>query len=227
MSSILMVYTSHNKLGDTDTPTGWYLPEAAHPYSEFTKAGLTVEMASPQGGEAPLDASSVDASKEDAVSMSFSSDENLTALWKNTKKLSECKSDDYAAIFVVGGFGVMWDLPDDPDMIRLAEEMYAAGKVVSAVCHGPAALVNVKLASGDLLAKGKKVTAFTNGEEDAVQRRDVVPWTNEDKYNAIGAEFVDGGVFQPNVCVSERLITGQNPPSAGPTAEAVLKMLQA
>jgi putative intracellular protease/amidase len=226
MSTILMIYTSHSKLGDTDQQTGWYLPEAAHPYAEFTKAGLTVEMASPKGGEAPLDAGSVDASKEDAVSMAFNEDPKLTALWKNTKKLSDCKSSDYAAIFVVGGFGVMWDLPDDKDMIRLAEETYAAGNVVSAVCHGPAALVNVKGPDGEFLAKGKKVSAFTNAEEDAVQRRDVVPFTNEDRYNAIGATFVDGGVFQECVSVNDNFITGQNPPSAGATALAVIKALK-
>merc|ERR1712032_691051 len=119
------------------------------------------------GGEAPLDAGSIDASKGDQVSLDFAEKEEFTSQWKSTKKLSDCKSSDYQAVFVVGGFGVMWDLPDDKDMIRLAEEIYAAGNVVSAVCHGPAALVNVKLASGELLAKGKKVTAFTNGEEDA------------------------------------------------------------
>jgi len=227
MPKVLMIYTSHSKLGDTDEKTGWYLPEAAHPYAEFTKAGLEVEMASPKGGEAPLDASSVDASKDDAVSMAFNDDPKLSALWKSTKKLADCKSSDYAAIFVVGGFGVMWDLPDDKDMIRLAEETYAAGHVVSAVCHGPAAFVNVKGPDGELLAKGKKVSAFTNAEEDAVSRRDIVPFTNEDKYKSIGATFVDGGVFQEQVSVNENFITGQNPPSAGPTALAVIDAIKA
>lgn len=222
---VLMVYTSHSKLGETEEKTGWYLPEAAHPYHEFTKAGYTIEMASPKGGEAPLDESSIEASKEDQVALDFAEKEEYNKLWKNTKPLAECKSADYAAVFVVGGFGVMWDLPEDKDMIRLAEEIYAQGDVVSAVCHGPAALVNVKGPDGELLAKGKKVSAFTNAEEDAVSRREVVPWTNEDKYTEIGAEFVQEGAFQTCVSVSERLVTGQNPPSAGATAEAVIKLV--
>jgi len=221
-----MVFTSNNRLGDTGKQTGWYLPEAAHPYFEFVKAGLAVDFASPKGGEAPLDAGSIDASKGDQLSLDFNDKEEYNTLWKNTKALAVCKSADYAAIFVVGGFGVMWDLPEDKDMIRLAEEIYAQGDVVSAVCHGPAALINVKGPDGELLAKGKKVSGFTNAEEDAVQLRQVVPWTIEDKYTLIGAEFVQEGVFQSCVSVSDRLVTGQNPPSAGATAKAVISLVQ-
>lgn len=143
----------------------------------------------------------------------------------NTLALKDVKSDAFDAVFLVGGFGTMWDFPDDADVQRLASEIYDKGGIVSGVCHGPVGLINVKLGDGSLLVKDKDVTAFTNAEEDAVQCRAVVPYTCEDKFKEIGAKFSDGGVFQANVKVAGRLITGQNPPSAEPCAKAVVTAL--
>ena len=220
-----MVFTNHNKLGDTTKPTGWYLPEAAHPYEVFLEAGCHVTFASPKGGVVPLDPASVDASKDDKQCMDFNNDASIKKKLEATVGLKDIKGADFDAVFYVGGFGVMGDFQDDENVQRVAKEIYEKGGVVSAVCHGPVALVNVKLSDGSLLVKDKDVTAFTNGEEDAMQCRSVVPYTCEDKFKEIGAKYSDGGVFQPNVAVADRLITGQNPPSAGICAKAVVKAL--
>jgi len=227
VKKICMVFTSHDKLGDTGKPTGWYLPEAAHPVAVFKAAGFEVSFASPKGGSAPLDPGSVDASKEDKVSMSFHEDAAMKSKLEKTMPLADVKAADFDAVFFVGGFGTMWDFPDNEHVQRIAKEVYEKGGIVSAVCHGPVALVNVKLSDGSLLMKDREVTAFTNGEEDAVQLRAVVPFTCEDKFTEIGAKFSDGGVFQPNVKVAGRVITGQNPPSASPCAETVVMALSA
>jgi len=223
--TILMVLTSHDKLGESGKQTGWYLPECAHPYDAFKKAGFQMTFASPKGGLAPVDEGSIDASKEDKSCMDFHSGTETKKLITETKLLKDMKATDFDAIFFVGGFGTMWDFPDDPDVQRLAKEIYENGGVVSAVCHGPVALVNVKLSDGSLLVKDKEITAFTNAEEDAVKCKEVVPYTCEDKFKEQGSKFSDGGVFQANVKVDGRLITGQNPPSAGACAEAVVKAL--
>ena len=206
--------------------TGWYLPEAAHPYQEFTAAGHNVTFASIKGGVAPVDQGSIDMT--DAGNQSFWESEATRALTEKTMKLSDAKSADYDAVFYVGGFGTMWDFPDDPDVHRLARELYEGGKVVSAVCHGPCALLNVQLSDGSYLVAGKEVAAFTNDEEDAVKRREILPFTNEDRIKERGGTHKKGGVFEACVAVSGdggRLITGQNPPSAKPTAEAVIRAL--
>jgi len=220
--NVLMVFTNHAELGNSGKPTGWYLPEAAHPYKVFTDAGMTVTFASPKGGAVPVDPASVEASKEDHCCVNFMNNEELKNRLGNTVLLSDLKGADFQSVFFVGGFGTMWDFPDDADVQRVAKEVYEEGGVVSAVCHGPVALVNVKLTDGSLLVKDKEITAFTNAEEDAVHCRDVVPYTCEDKFRQVGAQFSDGGVFQPNVVFSGRLITGQNPASADMCAKAVV-----
>jgi len=222
---VLLVLTSHDKLGSTDKPTGWYLPECAHPYAVFKEAGFEMTFASPKGGLAPVDPGSIDASKEDAVAMDFQNGEETQKLVANTVLLKDMKGGDFDAVFYVGGFGTMWDFPDDPDVQRIAAEVYDKGGIVSAVCHGPIALINVKLADGSLLVAGKEVTAFTNDEEVAVSCKEIVPYTCEDKFKEIGPKFSDGGVFQANVKVDGRLITGQNPPSADPCAKAVVSAM--
>mmetsp|Transcript_50871 Transcript_50871/g.65140 ORF Transcript_50871/g.65140 Transcript_50871/m.65140 type:complete len:235 (+) Transcript_50871:71-775(+) len=225
--NVLMILTSHDKLGDFDEQTGWYLPEVAHPYDEFKAAGISMVFASPKGGVAPVDEGSVDASKEDASCMSFIAEGSETkALVENTKKLSEVTDlSSFDAVFFAGGFGTMWDFPDDADVHRIVKEMWEAGKIVSAVCHGPCALSNVKLSDGTYLVEGKTVAAFTNAEEDAVSRRNKIPFTCEDRFNERGAKYTQGGVFEAHVAVDGKLITGQNPPSAKPTAEAVIAAL--
>jgi putative intracellular protease/amidase len=222
---VLLVLTSNDKLGDTGSQTGWYLPELVHPYNVFKLHHAEMTLASIKGGVAPLDAESITASKDDAECTEFWEDQALKGLTENTKKLSDCKSEDYHAVFFVGGFGTMWDFPDDPDVQRLAKEIYEKGGVAAAVCHGPIAFANVKLSDGEALVKGKEVCGFTNEEEDAVQRRTVVPFTNEDKLTAAGGIFKAGPAWGANVCVAGTLITGQNPASAKPAAEAVVKAL--
>lgn len=222
---VLMVLTSNDKLGSTGEQTGWYLPEVAHPHKVFTDAGFQLTYASIKGGEAPLDVGSIEAS-QDEESQAFYKDEAAMKLTKETIPIAEAKASDYDVIFYAGGFGTMWDFPDSKASSDLAGQIYDNGGIVSAVCHGPSALVNIKTSDGEFLVKGKKVTAFTNAEEDAVKRREIVPWTCEDKLVERGAEFVDGGVFQESVCVSDRLMTGQNPPSAGPLAKAIVEALK-
>ena len=144
---------------------------------------------------------------------------------KTTMKLSDCKSADYDCIFFAGGFGVMWDFPDDPDAHRLCREMYEQGKIVSAVCHGPAALLKVKLSNGEYMVKGHEIAAFTNEEEDAMKRREIVPFTCEDMLKENGGFHKSAGVFKACVAVSGCIFTGQNPPSAGPLAIEIAKHL--
>ena len=220
---VLIVLTSNDDLGDSGQKTGWYLPEAAHPYNVFKAAGCTISWASPKGGEAPVDADSLD--MNDAGNKTFWENEETKNMTKNTMKLSDCKSDDYDCIFFAGGFGVMWDFPDDPDVHRLSKEMYEANKIVAAVCHGPAALLKVKLSNGDFMVKGHDVAAFTNEEEDAMKRREIVPFTCEDLLKENGGFHKSAGVFKACVAVRGNLYTGQNPPSASPVAEEIVKKL--
>ena len=221
----LLVLTSNDVLGDTGKKTGWYLPEAAHPHHKLVEAGVTCIFASPKGGAAPVDAGSIDL--KDEVNAKFWNGSGK-ALTEKTAKLSDCSAKDYDVVLFVGGFGTMWDFPDDKDVQRLAKEVYENGGVVSAVCHGPCALVNVKLPSGEFLVAGQDVTAFTNAEEDYCKMREIVPWTCEDKLKERGAKHVDGGVFKPQVCFGRggRLITGQNPPSASPLGDAIVAQLK-
>ncbi|GBG31207.1 Glutathione-independent glyoxalase hsp3102 [Hondaea fermentalgiana] len=220
---VLMVLTSNDKLGEHDEQTGWYLPECAHPYHVFKQAG-TVEMvsASPAGGKAPVDESSVDASKEDKVSMDLYKDEAFKTFTEETKKLSDVKGDKFDAVFVVGGFGTMWDLPENADLQEIIRNTYEQGGIVSAVCHGPCALTQVKLSDGNFLVKDKKVTAFTDDEERAVERIDKIPFTNEQKLMEVGAVYTKRAAWSAHVVVDGRLITGQNPASATGVANAIL-----
>lgn len=222
---ILFVLTSHNKLGNLDKPTGWYLPELAHPYHVLrNKAEITV--ASPAGGEAPLDPSSVEAAKDD-VSVNFLN--NDQQVWKNTQKLDSFvgKAKDFDAIFYVGGHGPMFDLVDNPTSQQLIREFWEADKVVAAVCHAPAVLYGVKLSDGSLLVAGKEVTAFTNAEEEQVGLTDALPFLPENALQkASGGKFVKAAEpWGAKVAVVGKLITGQNPASATGVGEAIAKAL--
>jgi putative intracellular protease/amidase len=223
--SVLFVLTSHNKLGSLDKPTGWYLPELAHPYHVLrNKANTTV--ASPKGGEAPLDPGSIEAGKDD-VSVNFLN--NDQKVWKNTQKLSDFtgKAKDFDAIFYVGGHGPMFDLVDDATSQQLIKEFWEADKIVSAVCHAPAVLYNVKLSDGSLLVAGKEVTAFTNEEEEQVGLTKALPFLPEDALQkASGGKFVKADEpWGVKVAIAGRLITGQNPASATAVGEALAKAL--
>jgi len=224
---VLFVLSSHKELGNTGKTTGWYLPEFAHPYYKLEgKADITI--ASPKGGEAPLDPSSVEQFKEDAESTKFLKEKE--SLWKNTEKLSTFlgKADQFDGIFYVGGHGPMYDLAIDSESQQLIKEFYESGKVVSAVCHGPAALVNVKLSDGTHLVKDQEVAAFTDAEEDQVGLSQAVPFLLESQLATHGAKIVKADAWQPKVVTSGKngkLITGQNPASAGPIGEAILAAL--
>jgi putative intracellular protease/amidase len=218
---ILIATTSHATKGTTGQPTGAYLPEIAHPHKVFTAAGFTVELASVKGGAVPLDG----VQDADAVSTAFlAAHRDLV-----THSLAAAAVDParYDAIFYAGGHGAMWDLPDDAAFARAAGAIYDRGGVVAAVCHGPAALVNIKVASGRHLVEGKAVSAFTNDEERAIKLENVVPFLLADKLVERGARHEPAAMWQKKVVVSERLVTGQNPASAAGVAEAVVAVLGA
>lgn len=223
---ILIVLTSIDKYPD-GSPTGWYAPEAIHPYYRFIEAGHSVEFASITGS-AFCDPSSLPG---DAECVKFKSDASLWALTESQRKLSDVAPEEFDAVLFAGGFGVMWDFPGSEACQELIKNMYEAGKVVSAVCHGPIVFANVKLSNGTWLVEGKNMTAFTNGEENAMSKYEVVseptgPGSCQDLLGARGASFSDGGVFKANVVIDGNLLTGQNPPSAAPLADAINEALK-
>jgi putative intracellular protease/amidase len=217
--NILMVLTSHNDLGGR-RKTGYYVPEAAHPYEVFEAQGYTVDFVSPQGGEPPKDG--FDADDMSQVRFLEENKDKLAA----TLTPEQVNADNYQAIFYAGGHGTMWDFPNNTALAELASNIYERGGVVAAVCHGPAALVNVRLPNGEFLVKGKAVAAFTNAEEEAVNLTEVVPFLLESKLVERGAKHVPAANFQVNVQTSERLVTGQNPASATGVAKAVVRLLE-
>ena len=220
---ILIATTSHDRKGDTGQATGAYLPEIAHPYFVFEKAGYDVDFASVAGGHVPLDG----VEDMDATTLAFHDDAALMARLHASLRSADVKTERYQAIFFAGGHGAMWDLPRDPGFLAVTAQIYEHGGVVAAVCHGPAALVDVRLASGTFLIAGKDVGGFTNEEERAVGLERVVPFLLEDRLVSRGARFVGAPKWQSQVVVSERLVTGQNPSSAKATAEAVVASLAA
>jgi putative intracellular protease/amidase len=219
---ILLVLTSHAELGDTGKKTGAYLPEIAHPYDVFTEAGLEVDFASIRGGRAPLDG--LDA--KDESSKRFLADPAMQARLGETRALADVDPAAYAAIFFAGGHGTMWDFPKDAAIGRVAGAIFEAGGVVAAVCHGPAALLAIQT-GGAPLVRGKKVAAFTNAEEEAVGLTKVVPFLLADALTAQGAQHEGAPNFEAKVVSDGRLVTGQNPASAKPVAEAVVGILLA
>jgi putative intracellular protease/amidase len=217
---ILIATTSHTQKGDTGQPTGAYLPEIAHPYDVFARAGYRVELASVEGGAIPLDGVA-DADEASRAFLARHRDDLAHSL-----PAARVDSAAYDAIFFAGGHGAMWDLPDDAAFQRVAREIYERGGIVSAVCHGPAALVNLKLTNGEHLVAGKAVSAFTNEEERAVKLDTVVPFLLADRLRERGARHEAAPPWQKKVVVSERLVTGQNPASSAGVAEAVVAALQ-
>ncbi|MEM9977904.1 MAG: type 1 glutamine amidotransferase domain-containing protein [Cyanobacteria bacterium P01_D01_bin.2] len=218
---ILMVLTSHGALGNTGKTTGFYVSEASHPYDVFVRqAGYSVDLVSPQGGEPPRDGED----SEDTLNQTFL-DEMADKL-AHTMTPDQVNPDDYDAIFYAGGHGTMWDFPENEALARIAASIYGAGGVVGAVCHGPAALVNIKLSDGSYLVDGKIVSSFTNEEEKEVGLADEVPFLLESKLVERGAEFRKSPKFEPHVETSERLVTGQNPASAHGVATQMWALLE-
>lgn len=223
---ILMVLTSHDQLGDTEFKTGFWLEEFASPYYIFKDAGVDITLASPKGGQPPLDPKSDEADFQTEATHRFKADKDAQAVLASTHKLSDISADDYDAIFYPGGHGPLWDLSNDSHSIALIETMFAAGKPVAAVCHAPAVLLHTKMADGSPLVKGKSVTGFSNAEEDAVQLSQIVPFLLEDSLKASGASYSKGEDWQPYAVKDGLLITGQNPASSAATANALLGLLQ-
>lgn len=219
---ILFVVTSHDKKGATGELTGYYLGEVSHPWEVLHEAGYEIDFVSPNGGKAPVDGFDL----TDPVNKKFWDDVKYRAKVENTMKPSEVNPNDYAAIFYAGGHGAMWDFADNNEIAVLASKIYENNGVVSAVCHGPAGLVNIKLSNGKYLVDGKKINAFTNEEEIAVKLENVVPFALETKLIERGAKFEKSGLWQQHVVTDQRLVTGQNPQSAHAVGEAVLTELK-
>jgi len=224
--NILMVLTSHDRLGDTGQKTGFWLEEFAAPYYVFKDGGAKLTLASPLGGQPPLDPKSDDAASQTDATRRFKADGAAQAALAATVKLSTLNSTDFDAVFYPGGHGPLWDLAEDAASIALIDRMIAAGKPVAAVCHAPGVLRHARAPGGKSLVKGKNVTGFTNTEEAAAGLTKVVPFLVEDMLKEHGAHFTKANDWQPHVVVDGLLITGQNPASSEPAAKALLAALQ-
>ncbi|MGH8790655.1 MAG: type 1 glutamine amidotransferase domain-containing protein [Cupriavidus necator] len=223
---ILMVLTSHDQLGNTGHKTGFWLEEFAAPYYVFKDAGADITLASPKGGQPPIDPKSDDPGAQTDATRRFQGDPATKAALASTLTLGQVKAEDFDAIFYPGGHGPLWDLAEDKRSVALIEQFDRAGKPVGAVCHAPAVFRHTKGADGEPLVKGKEVTGFTNSEEEAVQLTKVVPFLVEDMLKANGGRFTRGEDWASYVVVAGRLVTGQNPASSDAAAEALLKMLE-
>lgn len=221
---IVMVLTSHDQLGNTGRKTGFWLEEFAAPYFVFRDAGVDLTLASPNGGQPPVDPKSDLPENQTASMARFKKDERAQKELSQTVKLADVKAEDFDTVFYVGGHGPMWDLAESPISIALIESFYNSGKPVALVCHSPGVLRHVKY-QGEPLVKGKRVTGFTNGEEEAVQLTKVVPFLVEDELMRLGAIFEKLRNWQPHFVVDGRLVTGQNPASSTTAAQALLKLM--
>lgn len=223
---VLFVLTSHDQLGNTGKKTGFWVEEFAAPYYVLTDAGVDVTLASPKGGQPPIDPKSAEPDAQTEATKRFDQDPATRQKLANTLPLSQVRAEDYDAIFFPGGHGPLWDLSIDEHSIALIEAFYQQQKPVAAVCHGPAVLAPTRDANGEPLVKGKKVTGFTNTEEEAVQLTHIVPFLVEDRLKELGAIYSKAGDWQPYVVRDGLLITGQNPASSAPAAEELLRVLQ-
>ena len=222
----VMVLTSHDQLGNTGRKTGFWLEEFAAPYFVFKDAGVDLTLASPKGGQPPVDPKSDLPENQTPAMTRFKKDEAAQKALAHTVRLADVKAEDFDTVFYVGGHGPMWDLAESPVSIALIEAFYDSGKPVALVCHSPGVLHHVTH-KGAPLVKGKRVTGFTNGEEEAVQLTHVVPFLVEDELTRLGAVFEKAPNWQPYAVVDGRLITGQNPASSTSAAQALLKVLAA
>jgi putative intracellular protease/amidase len=220
---VLLVVTSHSQLGNTGKLTGYYLPEVAHPYQALASQGFQVDIASPKGGKAPLDANSIHA--DDKVSVEFYENKITRSQLENTLKLSEVNPQNYAAVVYAGGHGTMYDFRGDTDIEIINRTIYEKGGVVAAVCHGPAALLTTKLSNGEYLIAGKNVAGFSDAEEEAAGLTQVMPFLLETEMIKIGAKYSKAGLWEKHVVVDGRLVTGQNPASAEEVGRKVAEVL--
>jgi putative intracellular protease/amidase len=223
--NVLIVLTSHDKLGDSGKKTGFWLEEFAVPYYHLNDAGVQLTLASPKGGQPPMDPKSNEPNAQGDATRRFLDDQAAQKELAHTAKLSELQAKDFDAVFYPGGHGPLWDLYNDKDSIALIEAFIAANKPVATVCHAPAVLLNAKAVSGEPLLKDKKVTSFSNDEEAAVGLTKIVPYLLQDKLIAVGARYQKTDSWQPLAVVDGLLISGQNPASAEPVAKELLKAL--
>jgi putative intracellular protease/amidase len=220
-NTVLIVLTSHDTLGDTGRSTGYFLPELAHPWRVFERAGYRVELVSTRGGRPPQ----YGEDPADPLLRAFEEDPEIQAALAATPTPDRIDPSRYDAVLYAGGHGTMWDFPDEPGLQRIARAVYEAGGVVAAVCHGPAGLLELRLSDGSLLIDGRTVAGFTDEEEAAVGLTAVVPFSLQESLERRGAKHLRVDAFQPHVVVDGRLVTGQNPASAAGTAEAVVDVL--
>jgi putative intracellular protease/amidase len=223
---ILMVLTSHDRLGDTGRKTGFWLEEFAAPYYVFQDAGAEITLASPAGGQPPLDPKSDEPDAQTAATERFRTDHTAVAALAATRPLAEIRGGEFDAVFYPGGHGPLWDLAENRDSIALIETLHAAGKPVAAVCHAPGVLRHAKAADGSPLVKGRAVTGFTNSEEDAVGLTQVVPFLVEDMLRNHGGRYAKKDDWAEHVITDGHLVTGQNPASSEAAARAVLELLK-
>jgi putative intracellular protease/amidase len=224
---VLMVLTSHDQLGETGQKTGFWVEEFAAPYYTFVDAGVDVTIATPNGGQAPIDPTSTLADFQTAATQRFDKDDVAQAQIASTKVLASLSASNFDAVFYPGGHGPLWDLTENNDSISLIENFLKAGKGVATVCHASAALLNVKNTSGEFAVKGKAVTGFTNSEEAAVQLTEVVPFLLEDELIKRGGEYQKAQDWHAFVVQDELIITGQNPASSALAAEKLLAQVMA
>lgn len=222
---ILMVLTSHNQLGDTGEKTGFWLEEFASPYYTFLDAGADVTLASPAGGLPPLDPKSDSDDAQTEATKRYKNDSEAQKALGSTVMLETVNAEDYDAVFYPGGHGPLWDLAHSQDSINLIEAFYRAGKNISFVCHAPGVLRHVSAENGEPLVKGRKVTGFTNSEEEGVGLTDIVPFLLEDELKQLGANYQKSSDWETFIVEDGQLITGQNPASSEAVAEALIKRL--
>ena len=223
---ILMVLTSHDQLGNTGKKTGFWLEEFAAPYYVFLDAGATLTLASPHGGQPPIDPKSSEPQAQTAATKRFNEDPEAQAVLARTRKLSDVSAAGFDAVFYPGGHGPLWDLANDRHSIALIDAMAAAGKPIAAVCHAPGVLKSARKPNGEPLVKGLHVAGYTNSEEEASGLTKVVPFLVEDMLIEMGGHYSKAADWQPHVATDGTLVTGQNPASSEPAAHALLALLQ-
>ena len=223
---ILLVLTSHDQLGNTGHKTGFWLEEFASPYYVFKDAGAQITLASPKGGQPPIDPKSDAPDAQTAATRRFAEDAEAQQLLANSLPLAQVRAEDFDALFYPGGHGPLWDLAEDASSIALIERFIALGKPVGAVCHAPGVLRHVKAADGTPLVHGKRVTGFSNSEEAAVELTDVVPFLVEDMLKDHGGVYGRAADWHSHVEVDGLLVTGQNPASSDASAEALLTLVE-
>lgn len=223
---ILIVATSHAKVGDTGDETGLWLEELTTPYYAFLDAGAQVDIASTAGGAIPIDPKSLSAEDQPESAKRFLADEAASAKFRQSLRVEDVSAEPYAAVFLPGGHGTMWDLPTSAALATLISRAFADGKVVAAVCHGPAGLLNATDQSGGPLVAGRRISAFTNSEEEAAEMSDKVPFLLESRLRELGARYESGPDSQPFAVRDGRLVTGQNPASSGQVARLLLDVIE-